>query len=83
MSTILFHTCCKGCLSQRLYGEDRCAGCCYFEYEEDYKKRKLPSLFIDQEMIDQQEVERARERIKRRMSPEVRSGEGVPGVGGE
>jgi hypothetical protein len=64
MSTILFDPCCKGCLSQELYGENRCAGCRYFEPAESVIDRR-PILYISQRQLDEIKVEEARLRIKR------------------
>lgn len=45
---IIFHGGCLGCLSQRLYGFDRCKGCKYFRG----KNHDNPSLKIDGEEAD-------------------------------
>jgi len=59
MAKYTFHSGCVGCQSQEIYGEERCAGCQYLDWNQ-----QLPDLSVSECEAQAIRTERARRRIK-------------------
>lgn len=59
MAQFNFHFTCFDCLSQQLYGKERCTGCRWFE-----RDTSLPSLHVSKEELDSIQTEEARRSLK-------------------